>query len=727
MTRCTDNSTVDVSHGLGIPFGGIGTGYSVFGKYGFVKPNFDSIPDRATMDYNGKGPKESFNYLDEPEHKAAYALLLRVDSTTHALQETPVPWVPNSIPARCVRAFAALPKGHFTFALSDPTIAVSMTAFSPMVPHDLRTSTIPVQVYDVTIYNTAATKRTVTLQLRHRDALTVSADKAIFTESTGNMAFACIHGHASESGVSAAFELAADESRTVRLLIAWHYPKFSTPSPAATDTYTRYYATLFADAAAVVDDAKRSADTWLSAIDAWHEAFDVPAPFKRLWFSSLCSAITSTMLSDDPYFFEIETPHRWVCTMDVNVYSSWLYLVNWPEIERMEMNQFLAAIPREGENKGFVWHSLWNDACHYVEEPILLVRLYRDFLWFNDRRWMSDAFGIAVDAANHVMRVGSERDLITSTHGNQSYDVWKMPGISAFVNSAWIYGLNALKRMSEKVNRPADVAGVDIATLAQRAATSFDATLWNAHRQTWNCFYRTADAQPLSVPESVFTDQLFGKWAMLIDSDADTVLPKEKVAASLKTLYTHNLIEDPTRDFRGWVNGLLPGRKAEMTADAYHARVFWICAQLDLGSLLGDAGDESAAIDVFESLERSLHNNHLAVGEWNQSIDERLCTRPLPEETPKDTPRFPPYPRYKCAWEYLIRMIGLKMNETHFVLSPFRTIDFALHDVMLAGTRWTIRVQKNWTRVGIDGQSVDATAPVTIARDRKTATIEFLA
>lgn len=32
---------VDVSHGPGIPFGGIGAGFSVFGKYGFVDVYFD--------------------------------------------------------------------------------------------------------------------------------------------------------------------------------------------------------------------------------------------------------------------------------------------------------------------------------------------------------------------------------------------------------------------------------------------------------------------------------------------------------------------------------------------------------------------------------------------------------------------------------------------------------------------------------------------------------------
>jgi hypothetical protein len=47
---------VDVSHGLGIPFGGIGTGYLAFGKYGFVKVNFNSNPDPETLAYDGGAP-----------------------------------------------------------------------------------------------------------------------------------------------------------------------------------------------------------------------------------------------------------------------------------------------------------------------------------------------------------------------------------------------------------------------------------------------------------------------------------------------------------------------------------------------------------------------------------------------------------------------------------------------------------------------------------------------
>jgi hypothetical protein len=37
---------VDVSHSLGFPLGGLGTGYAAFGQYGFVRVNFDGRPRR---------------------------------------------------------------------------------------------------------------------------------------------------------------------------------------------------------------------------------------------------------------------------------------------------------------------------------------------------------------------------------------------------------------------------------------------------------------------------------------------------------------------------------------------------------------------------------------------------------------------------------------------------------------------------------------------------------
>ncbi len=716
---------VDVSHSIGIPFGGIGTGYSVFGKYGFTRVNFDSAPDKESFEYPGYGPRKVWDYLAEPERLPVWGFVLTEGDRGLFLQEKPLSWYwrTPAQPVDKVRAYACLPKGVFVFEKSDWELGLTMTAFSPMVPHDLANSTVPVQVFEITVENRGKGARTFRLALPHRDPVKTRGNKAVFEDTHGEIGFACDGGSVENNGVGLTFDLRAGEKRTVRFFVSWFYPKFKTPSQTMYEIYRRYYAKAFCGATDVIDLAARSADAWSQAIDRWHDSLQVPAYFKRLWFSSLSSVITSTMLSDDPYFFEIETPHRHVNTMDVNVYSSWLYMINWPEIERMEMNQYLECIPTEGPRAGLVWHSIWDDAAHYVEEPIFLNRVYRDFLWFNDRDWLAKAMPVCVLAANCVYNTGHYEHLIKSTHGNQSYDAWKMPGVSAFVNSAWIYGLHALEKMAEISGQPAVVDGMPVSELKAKAIASFDRVLWNDKQKYWNCFFRTPDAEPISVPDSAFTDQLFGKWAIAIDPESESVLPKEKVTLALETLYKHNLIDDPGRNFRGWVNGLLPGRKPDMAHGGYHAWVCWICAQLDLGSLLGETGNEVASLDVFRSLEASLHNNHLAVGEWCQSIDENLKTRTLPEEPGKDTPRFPPYPRYKCSWEYLIRILGVKMDERYLYLQPFRTVDFSIRDLKLAGMQLTVSVQAEWNKAVVNG--VEVTGPIRLDRTASRYQVEF--
>ena len=43
---------IDISHGLGVPFGGFGTGYFVFGRHGFVNFNLDGYPEQQqTAEY----------------------------------------------------------------------------------------------------------------------------------------------------------------------------------------------------------------------------------------------------------------------------------------------------------------------------------------------------------------------------------------------------------------------------------------------------------------------------------------------------------------------------------------------------------------------------------------------------------------------------------------------------------------------------------------------------
>lgn len=703
---------VDVSHGWGIPFGGIGTGYSMFGKYGFVRVNFNHAPDH--FEYS-RDPASREDYTREPAapRKADFGFVLREGGSAALFAEKPAPWLPSAQPFDRISSYAYLPKGFFTFEKPQLQLNITLAAFSPMAPHDLANSTIPVQVFDFTIGNPTDRQRTIELSLQNPQQVKPSGNKAVLEDPDGHLAFGAVDGVPDAHGVHVQLVLRPGQSRTARFFIAWYYPAFQTPSPAARGDYQRYYTAAFPNAAAVIDRAVKSADDWSRKIDQWHDSIDVPPPFKRLWFSSLASVMASSLMSAAGDFFEIETPHQWVNTMDVLAYSNWVYLINWPELERADMDQYFKSMPVEGQNAGFVWHSLFSDSADYAEEPTFLVRVWRDYLWFNDAAWLKTGFPHALRAANRTNRVDGYEDLIASKHGNQSYDLWKMPGVSAYVNIAWLYGLYALEGMSSKLGEPALIDGIAVRAKRADAATSLDTLLWNDRGHYWNLFARTPGADQGNVPESALTDQLFGKWMVLLDPHAADVLPEDKVKLALETLYKNNLIEDPAAGFRGWVNGMLPGPKPD-THSGPHAKTAWIGAQLDLGSLLGAAGDERASLDVFRSVESSLHNNHLAVGEWNRSIDDNGKAVTLREEPGKDTPRFPPYPRYKCSWEYLVRILGLQADDRYVYLQPFQTIDFGLNGVELAGMKLTVKVTAGWTGAAVDGKKV--TGPVRLDR-----------
>ena len=530
---------------------------------------------------------------------------------------------------------------------NEANFRVGMLTYSPLIAYDISESSIPALCMEICITNQSDRDMDLELSFMLSEQCAGSGMKVGFADGS----------------TVCKVQLRPGERTEVVVILAWYYPEFQTPSAVMTEVYHRYYTLRFDGVEAVWQYALEHRDRWKQRMLRWQASFECPAEFKRLWFASLSSVITSSMLSTDPYFFEIESPHPFVNTMDVTIYSAWIYLVNWPEIEKMDMYEHRKAIPKSGEDQGFVWHSLWSDRADYVEEPCYLTRIYRDYLWFNDKKFLKDMQRPVQDALNRIYKQSLWNGLVESKHGNQSYDVWKMPGISAYVNMPWLYAFYSVMKMNAAIGSDVQPGEKNAAEVLDEAKSSFVKYLWDNERGYFHCFYRTEGGSQVSVPESAFTDHLFGRWLLLIERNLDALLPMEMIRKSAEFVYHNNLIDDPEHDFRGWSNGRLPDGTPCMDQKQHHVKSCWIGAQLNMGSVLGELGDENAAMDVFASLERSLHNNHLAVGEWNQTITEDAKSCISPEEPSKDTPRFPAYPRYKSSWEYLIRILGLKVDE----------------------------------------------------------------
>ena len=595
----------------------------------------------------------------------------------------------TTIPADTFTSYSFLPFTEHVAEYNEANFRVGMLTYSPLIAYDISESSIPALCMEICITNQSDRDMDLELSFMLSEQCAGGGMKVGFADGS----------------TVCKVQLRPGERTEVVVILAWYYPEFQTPSAVMTEVYHRYYTLRFDGVEAVWQYALEHRDRWKQRMLRWQASFECPAEFKRLWFASLSSVITSSMLSTDPYFFEIESPHPFVNTMDVTIYSAWIYLVNWPEIEKMDMYEYRKAIPKSGEDQGFVWHSLWSDRADYVEEPCYLTRIYRDYLWFNDKKFLKDMQRPVQDALNRIYKQSLWNGLVESKHGNQSYDVWKMPGISAYVNMPWLYALYSVMKMNAAIGSDVQPGEKNAAEVLDEAKSSFVKYLWDNERGYFHCFYRTEGGSQVSVPESAFTDHLFGRWLLLIERNLDALLPMEMIRKSAEFVYHNNLIDDPEHDFRGWSNGRLPDGTPCMDQKQHHVKSCWIGAQLNMGSVLGELGDENAAMDVFASLERSLHNNHLAVGEWNQTITEDAKSCISPEEPSKDTPRFPAYPRYKSSWEYLIRILGLKVDEKMMELHPFHGFDFAIHDVILAGCELNVSVQRNWNMVVVDGET----------------------
>jgi uncharacterized protein (DUF608 family) len=429
-----DSTTwINVTESLGFPLGGIGTGCSAFGKYGFVRVNFDGRPkdglEVGEWEYNAEDAKASD--MKFPQAEAAYKkakeanppldakamaraqakfdkaldLRARVNSPegfaqsdfgftlvegadTFLLQTTPAKWKADAQLFRDVEVKAFLPKGEAVFTNESAEMKVTVKGFAPMLPYDMENSTLPVQVFDVTVYNSSSTPRQMTLSLENSITGDPASDRVFFKSANGEMAFAANDGNAFDKGVSVNVSLAPGDEVTSRFYVSWYYPKI--------DNYKRYYTLAMPNASAVVDRAMKSATEWSKRIDEWHSSIQAPSYLKRIWFGSLASIMTSTFMTADPYFFEIETPHPSLNTMDVSVYCSWVYMLFWPELEKMDMQQYYKATRTTGEKAGLILHSLWWDEAQYVEEPTFLCRVRRDALWFNDTTFTRQGFDLSI-------------------------------------------------------------------------------------------------------------------------------------------------------------------------------------------------------------------------------------------------------------------------------------------------------------------------------------------
>lgn len=728
----------NIIHSVGAPLGGIGTGYFVYGKYGFTHFNLNGFPEqKQTADYPHT---DLWNYTTDTPEGAPIALYAEIGSNRYYLQKT-LPCFAKGAASECLESKAYMPLVFSSFDTSEQ-VRVNMLMYSSVKPHDLKNTSVPACVVKFEIVNNSDTAKTVKFGLDYDKAAfneTAAENGITLTDNDGNISFICKEN---------TFELATHERAESTAALGWFYKSFVTQGLARDDIilrhnaienyvrednqngYDRYYVLSYKDSYSAALAAAENADEWLAAIENWHDSFDLPFYIQRVLFGSFSSAITSSLLTANGYFFEIEQPHGCLNTMDVSVYSAWMYMINWPELEEKDLYQYMSCIPMSGENRGKVWHSLWQDGAHYVEEAIYAVRVWRYALWSGDKQFVTDAYPTVKAALEYLYSTDGYGSLINNPSGNQSYDAWKMPGIDAYVNTQWVYALFSYVSMCGVMGIEPELAGKNAEDILKSAIKEFKEILWDEKSGYFKAYVPNEKSNFLPFGDAVFSDQLFGLWAVSIDKNAKNVIEKEFNERALKKIYTHNRLTDEEKGLSCWLNGMMPVKEDTYRIHkedgayeecGYHALCCWVSTEMELASLCYRVGLENIGEDIFKNVSEYMGDNVLAVGEYNRALGEDFRPVTLKQEPGKDTPRFPPYPRYKSSWEHIISLLNTETDFESIYLNPAKNADITLKNVIIGNEKFNITVLKNWSQCFVDGEKSLAKIP----RDGKMHTVEF--
>ena len=149
--KITEN-WVSISHGVGAPFGTIGSGYGMIGRYGFVMPNFDSYPCQGKYepftilehyDYLELHGKDRFNFLE---------LSVTVDGKKYYFQQELLGQT-DGMAADSVTSHALLPFSHHLATFGAAGFDVELLLWTPLIPHELEISTTPAACMQIRVHN----------------------------------------------------------------------------------------------------------------------------------------------------------------------------------------------------------------------------------------------------------------------------------------------------------------------------------------------------------------------------------------------------------------------------------------------------------------------------------------------------------------------------------------------------------------------------------------------
>jgi non-lysosomal glucosylceramidase len=455
------------------------------------------------------------------------------------------------------------------------------------------------------------------------------------------------------------FTLQPGETLEVPVALSWDFP---VTEFAAGINYYRRYTDFFGcsgeNAWQIATHALKEYQNWRSHIQNWQQPIlnraDLPEWFKMALFNELYDLTSGGTLWSaaselDPIgqFAVLEClDYRWYESLDVRLYGSFGLLMLFPELEKSVMRAFARAIPQSdhrtriigyyltiktasplairkvaaatphdlGAPNEHVWEktnytsyqdcNLWKDLG-----SDFVLQVYRDFLLTDaqDVAFLADCWQAIVQTLDYLKAFDLDGDGIPENSGapDQTFDDWRLRGVSAYCGGLWLAALEAAIAISEVllIHRP-EIAGLTTQKAIYETWLAQSRPIYQ--EKLWNGQYYRLDSE--SGSDVVMADQLCGQFYARLLKLPD-IVPSDHAFSALKTVYDACFLKFFAGEF-GAANGVRPDGSPE-NPNATHPLEVWTGINFGIAAFLTQMGMRDEALRLTQAVVQQIYENGL--------------------------------------------------------------------------------------------------------------------
>jgi non-lysosomal glucosylceramidase len=435
--------------------------------------------------------------------------------------------------------------------------------------------------------------------------------------------------------------------------------------------YTDFFGRSGENAWAMIRTALKHHDTWQEQIINWQQPIldrsDLPDWFKMALFNELYLLTDGGTLwtaadERDPVgqFGVLEClDYRWYESLDVRLYGSFSVLLLWPKLEKSILIAFARAIPAEDTNKRLIGYYV-QTAFGYEDRPQnvdrsemmaprktlhatphdlgapnehpwektnytcyqdcnlwkdlgsdFVLQVYRAYTFTgkNDVEFLAECWSAIVDTLAYLKQFDLDNDGMIENSGapDQTFDDWRLQGISAYCGGLWLAALEAAisigQILTQQYHEELTPKPIDIIPQYQ---AWLDTAKPIYQEQLWNGSYYRIDTD--SGSEVVMADQLCGQfYAKLLE--LDDIVPLDCAKTALETVYQSCFLNFQGGKF-GAANGVKIDGSPSNLKDTHPLEV-WTGINFGIAAFLVQMGMKAEGLKLAETIVEQVYTNGL--------------------------------------------------------------------------------------------------------------------